>query len=397
MKALTGRSPRKPSLRWDVERLFWHEIAGARTNEDAAVAGQRVATDWESVVPGTWRDAVVHGCPAHRPVSVVPRTAGDRPAEGPGRRVKEIARRSGRDPSTISRGVRRNAATRGWKMDLRASVAVESRAACAASQDGEARRQRTAARVCAGGSFRPGSPPDGTPVPGPVAAAWKWRNKPRRQDRRWASAWSPEQICNRLRLDFPDHDCMCISHEAIDQALVIKGRGALKRELVACLRTGRALRVPRARGPAASRRHGHPRCDDQRTARRTRRPSRAGPLGGRPHHRAGQVRDQHARRANDAPHDGAAPTTDVGLRRRVTGEERPGAGRPRRAGRPRCDRRDNHMLPDELRRTLTWDRSRVHPARQTHGRHPNHQPAIWYRAESASQALRFHSSSPHPP
>ena len=40
---------------------------------------------------------------------------------------------------------------------------------------------------------------------------------------------------------------MRISHEAIYQALYIQGRGALRRELTACLRTGRALRVPRAR------------------------------------------------------------------------------------------------------------------------------------------------------
>jgi hypothetical protein len=33
--------------------------------------------------------------------------------------------------------------------------------------------------------------PDGTPVPGPAVKAWKGRNKPRRQDRRWATAWSP--------------------------------------------------------------------------------------------------------------------------------------------------------------------------------------------------------------
>lgn len=43
---------------------------------------------------------------------------------------------------------------------------------------------------------------------------------------------------------------MRISHEAIYQALYIQGRGALKRELVSCLRTGRALRVPRARSQA---------------------------------------------------------------------------------------------------------------------------------------------------
>lgn len=60
-------------------------------------------------------------------------------------------------------------------------------------------------------------------------------------------AWSPEQISHRLRNDFPDDEAMRISHEAIYQSLFIQGRGALKRELVACLRTGRALREPRAR------------------------------------------------------------------------------------------------------------------------------------------------------
>jgi IS30 family transposase len=57
----------------------------------------------------------------------------------------------------------------------------------------------------------------------------------------------PEQIANRLPLDFPDDESMRISHEAVYQALYIEGRNALERELVACLRTGRALRKPRAR------------------------------------------------------------------------------------------------------------------------------------------------------
>ena len=60
-------------------------------------------------------------------------------------------------------------------------------------------------------------------------------------------AWSPQQIAERLRLDHPEDATMRISHEAIYQALYVQGRGALKRELTACLRTGRALRVPRAR------------------------------------------------------------------------------------------------------------------------------------------------------
>ena len=88
--------------------------------------------------------------------------------------------------------------------------------------------------------------PDGELVPGPEVR-FIGRRHGRRADRRWAKSWSPEQISNRLRVDFPDDESMRISHEAIYQALYVQGRGALKRELVACLRTGRALRVPRAR------------------------------------------------------------------------------------------------------------------------------------------------------
>ena len=80
-----------------------------------------------------------------------------------------------------------------------------------------------------------------------------------RQDRRWAIAWSPEQISHRLKVDFPDDESMRISHEAIYQSLFIQGRGALRRELVTCLRTGRALRKPRAR--AQNRPQGHVTAD----------------------------------------------------------------------------------------------------------------------------------------
>jgi IS30 family transposase len=88
--------------------------------------------------------------------------------------------------------------------------------------------------------------PDGELVAGPDVA-WIGRRHGRRKDRRWAKSWSPEQISNRLGVEFPDDESMRISHEAIYQALYVQGRGALRRELTACLRTGRALRVPRAR------------------------------------------------------------------------------------------------------------------------------------------------------
>jgi hypothetical protein len=57
--------------------------------------------------------------------------------------------------------------------------------------------------------------------------------------------WSPEQISVMLEREFPDDLGMRVSHEAIYQSIYVQGRGALRRELAACLRTGRALRKPR--------------------------------------------------------------------------------------------------------------------------------------------------------
>lgn len=91
---------------------------------------------------------------------------------------------------------------------------------------------------------------NGSEISGPRQAPFIGRNKPHRGDRKWVNGWSPEQIENRLQVDFPDEPSMHISHEAIYQALYIQGRGALNRELVSYLRTGRALRVPRARTQA---------------------------------------------------------------------------------------------------------------------------------------------------
>jgi IS30 family transposase len=57
--------------------------------------------------------------------------------------------------------------------------------------------------------------------------------------------WSPEQISAVLKAEFPGRAEMRVSHETIYQSLYVQGRGALRRELAASLRTGRALRKPR--------------------------------------------------------------------------------------------------------------------------------------------------------
>jgi IS30 family transposase len=166
-------------------------------------------------------------------------------AQGHG--VREVARRLGRAASTISRELRRNAATRGGALEYRATAAQwhaeraarrPKRAKLAANP---ALRTYVQDRL-AGAVVAPG----GAAVTGP-AVPWKGRRHGRRQNRRWGMAWSPQQIARRLRLDFPGDEAMRISHEAVYQALYVQGRGALRRELTACLRTGRALRVPRAR------------------------------------------------------------------------------------------------------------------------------------------------------
>ncbi len=56
--------------------------------------------------------------------------------------------------------------------------------------------------------------------------------------------YSPEQIAGRPRVQFPDQPEMRVSPETIYQSLYVQSRGALKRDLTACLRTGRALRQP---------------------------------------------------------------------------------------------------------------------------------------------------------
>jgi IS30 family transposase len=164
-----------------------------------------------------------------------------------GHSLQEIGRRLGRSASTISREVRRNASTRSGGLEYRATIAQwhaersARRPKVTKLAGNEALRSYVEERLA--GVVHTSC---GSPVPRPTVS-WKGRRHGPRQDRRWAWAWSPEQIARRLVVDFPDDETMRISHEAVYQALFVQGRGALRRELTACLRTGRTLRTPRAR------------------------------------------------------------------------------------------------------------------------------------------------------
>jgi IS30 family transposase len=129
-----------------------------------------------------------------------------------GRSPAVIAKELGRQRSTITREIARNSVIR-WPASYRAVPA-------------QAKAERRATR----------------PKVGKLAACPRLAARVQTDLTKYRS---PEQISGRLVLEFPDDLEMRVSHETIYQALFVQGRGGLKRELTACLRTGRALRRPR--------------------------------------------------------------------------------------------------------------------------------------------------------
>jgi IS30 family transposase len=242
------RSPgRPPVARREHRQRFWGAIARGASSEDAGVeAGVSPAVGVRWFREGGGMASVTQASLSGRYLSFAEREEiALLRARGCG--VREIARHLSRSPSTISRELRRNAATRGGYLEYRASTAQwhadrRGRRPKPAKLAVNSELRRYVQDRLSGAVERP----DGIAVAGPEVR-WVARRHGRRKDRRWARAWSPEQISNRLRLDFPDDESMRVSHEAIYQSLYVQGRGALRRELTACLRTGRALRVPRAR------------------------------------------------------------------------------------------------------------------------------------------------------
>jgi IS30 family transposase len=127
------------------------------------------------------------------------------------RGVREIARRLGRDPGSISRELARGATKRGYRPSVAQAVVDRGRTAPRAAK--LATNLRLRAEVQA----------------------------------RLERHESPEQVAGRLKVDFPDEPEMRVSHETIYQSLYVQARGGLKRELTAFLRTGRSMRQPRRR------------------------------------------------------------------------------------------------------------------------------------------------------
>ncbi len=210
---MAGRG--RPRLPRQVEREFWRQIAlGLSTEGAASMVGVSKAAGNRWFREGGGMASLELSEPTGRYLSMAER---EEIAVSRGRvSVQDIARRLHRSSGTISRELRRNA-TGGDPSRYRATVAQ-------AQADRRARRPKTAKLA-----IRPALHDY---VDGKLGGAERW---------------SPEQISRRIRVDFPDDEQMRISHEAIYQALYVQGRGALRRELTVCLRTGRALRKPRRR------------------------------------------------------------------------------------------------------------------------------------------------------
>ena len=128
-----------------------------------------------------------------------------------GESMRCIAVRLGRAPSTVSRELARNGARSGYRAH-RADRAALSRA----------RR----------------------PKPSKLAESRELRSVVEEKLEEW---WSPQQVVLWLKRTYPDNQEMWVSHETIYLSLFVQGKGALRRELTDCLRTGRAYRRPKTK------------------------------------------------------------------------------------------------------------------------------------------------------
>jgi IS30 family transposase len=193
----------------EVYQVFWAGMAAGEFINDAAVAAGsygKQGTRWLAAAGGV-RPRRGRGLKgrcltlAQREEIALGRARGDS--------IRTIAAGLGRSPSTVSRELLRNA-------------------------DGLGRYRATTAHALA---YHRAS----RPKPGRLVQHLELRGK---VEADLAKKYSAEQIAGRLKVEFPDQPEMQVSTETIYQSLYVQSRGALKRELTRCLRTGRAVRRP---------------------------------------------------------------------------------------------------------------------------------------------------------
>jgi IS30 family transposase len=205
----------RPAIPVAVQREFWAAIrSGMVVAEAAPSVGVSITVAWRWVrqVGGVMPPALSS---SRGPLSARRLSFAEREEiaclRSAGTTMRAIASALGRSPSTVSRELQRG--TVRAKSGYRASVAQ-------AVADQRARRPKMRILEVDDRLFE------------------HVQNRLHAKD-------SPEQISRRLVIDHPDDDAMRLSHETIYRSLYVQGRGGLKRELAACLRTGRTLRKTR--------------------------------------------------------------------------------------------------------------------------------------------------------
>ncbi len=213
----------------EVHRRFWLLVRAGLERKRAAVAlglNQDTGKVWfrqaGGVVP-----AYVTAHPSGRFLSIGEREEIFAGVER-GDSIRRIATHLGRAPSTVLRELRRNMKHR---YRTRSHLAGRWTALRIHLWDYRPRLARQRAERLAG-----------RPKPAKLAAPSRLRELVQAKLR---ERLSPQQVAAELRTEFPDQPELWVSHEAIYQAIYVQGRGALRRELAVCLRTGRALRRPR--------------------------------------------------------------------------------------------------------------------------------------------------------
>jgi IS30 family transposase len=228
----------------EFERRFWRLIgAGWATERAAAEVGVSANTGERWFAEGGGMAPLSLAEPSDRFLSLAEREHIDLRWED-GATKAEIARELGRHPSTVGRELARNRLV-GYPHQPPLPDGARRRPGAAPGSPaahGRARLRYRAATAQSKAEARARRPKTGKLASNPRLRAWV--------QQRLEDGLSPEQIAGRLPLAFPDDESMRISHEAVYQALYVQGRGELRRELAACLRTGRALRKPRRRADA---------------------------------------------------------------------------------------------------------------------------------------------------